>query len=92
MKLFIPLMLAGLAVSACGGGGSSNGMGSTSPPSSSGPGTGTDMKTLDMSTFAREQVAATSDTTSPVEVENITWVSKDENNPDVFDDLFAAQP
>lgn len=93
-KQLIPLVAIAIGLAGCGGSGGSSGMTSgspaptgSSPPDSTGTPPPATPQTADFTQVVKEQVAATSETSEPIEINDTKFVFKDDDNPAAFDDV-----
>jgi len=91
-KQLIPLVVVAIGLAGCGGSGGSSGMTSGSPaPTGSAPPEPTVTppvpQTADFTQVVKEQVAATSETSEPIEINDTKFVFHDDDNPAAFDDV-----
>lgn len=96
LRLLVPLAVigAGLGLAGCSGGSDGNMTSSTPPPSSTTPGstvTPPAPQATDFTVFVKQQVAATSETSSPVDINSTNFTFEDEDNPAAFDDVLPPQ-
>ena len=83
MKRLIAPMLIAAALAGCGGGSSNSTV--TVPPPPPPPPT-----TTSFTTFVHTELAQTSETTEPEDVNGVTFTFPDDDNPAAFDDVLGG--